>query len=236
MEINCKYIPSDKMITLISDNYQLIQVMTRFGIKVGFGDKTVREVCDDTGVDCATFLAVVNFVAQGFTSFDASAKISVGSLMLYLKQSHIYFLEYCLPGIRRKLLDGMHLKTSDVTFLMLKLFDEYTSEVRVHMEYEERTVFRHIELLLSGSLQEDYHINTYSEHHEQVADKLRELKNIIIKYCPADADPNLLNDALYSIYSCEKELENHCLVEDYLLVPEIVKLEESVRMKTDNKI
>ena len=57
-----KYRSIDKMMNLISDNYSLLQVMSRFGIKVGFGDKSVEEVCNDNGVDCNTFLAVVNFI------------------------------------------------------------------------------------------------------------------------------------------------------------------------------
>ncbi|MDE6408805.1 MAG: hemerythrin domain-containing protein [Muribaculaceae bacterium] len=216
------------MITLIAEDYPLIQVMTRFGIRMGFGDKTVAEVCAEAGVDCNTFLAVVNFVVEGFTTFDNSRQLSIRSLMHYLKQSHIYFLEYCLPLIRRKLLDGINLNTGDVSFLILKFFDEYYREVKTHMEYEEKTVFSYIELILNGQHPANYKIATYSDHHEQVADKLRELKNIIIKYCPATADANLLNDALYSIYRCERELENHCKVEDYLLVPEILRLEKGL--------
>lgn len=222
------YSPEDKMITLIAEDYSLIQVMTRFGIRMGFGDKTVSEVCEEAGVDCNTFLAVVNFVVEGFTIFNNSRPLSIQSLMHYLKQSHIYFLEYCLPMIRRKLLDGINLNTGDVSFLILKFFDEYYREVKTHMEYEERTVFNYIEAMLNGIRPSDFHIATYSDHHEQVADKLGELKSIIIKYCPANADANLLNDALYSIYRCERELENHCKVEDHLLVPEILRLEKGL--------
>ena len=54
-----KYKPTDKMIDLISDNYSLLQVMSRFGLSLGFGDKTVKEVCELNGVDCRTFLIVV---------------------------------------------------------------------------------------------------------------------------------------------------------------------------------
>ena len=46
-----KYKPTDKMIDLISDNYSLLQVMSRFGLSLGFGDKTVKEVCELNGVD-----------------------------------------------------------------------------------------------------------------------------------------------------------------------------------------
>lgn len=220
------------MASLISENYSLIHIMTRFGIKIGFGDKTVEEVCSIYGVDTNTFLAVVNFFMEGFTHFDKSLPLSLPSLMQYLKQSHIYFLNYSLPSIRRKLLDGIRVKTNDVSFYILKFFDEYYDEVKTHMEFEEKTVFKYVEDVIDGRMPEDFHISTYSDHHEQVSLRLGELKKILIRYCPEDADPNLINDVLFRIFQCEKELSNHCMVEDALLVPEIKRLEKRL---TDNK-
>ena len=93
-----KYKPTDKMIDLIGDNYSLLQVMSRFGLSLGFGDKTVKEVCEMNNVDCQTFLVVVNFMAEGFSRMDGSADdISIPALVDYLRQAHIYFLDYCLP-------------------------------------------------------------------------------------------------------------------------------------------
>lgn len=221
-----RYLPSDKMASLISEHYQLIQVMSRFGIPLGFGDKSVEQTCLDNGVDCQTFLSVVNFVLDGFANFEAAPDVSIDSLLHYLRQSHIYFLEYFLPAIRRKLLDGMPLRTDDVSFLIIKFFDDYVREVRVHMDYEEKTVFSYVRSLLDGEVREDYKVSTYSDHHDQVGSKLNELKNLIIKFCPSGTESNLLNDALYDIYRCEEELESHCHVEDCLLVPAIVRLEE----------
>ena len=37
-----KYTPTDKMSYLICDNYTLLQVMSRFDLSLGFGDKTVQ--------------------------------------------------------------------------------------------------------------------------------------------------------------------------------------------------
>ncbi len=63
-----KYKPTDKMSNVISENYSLISVMSRFGLPLGFGEKTVAEVCNEQGVDCNTFLIVVNFVNEnGFS-------------------------------------------------------------------------------------------------------------------------------------------------------------------------
>ena len=58
---------------------------------------------------------------------------------------------------------------------------------------------------------------------------LKELKNILIRYCPNNADVNLLNDALYDIYRCEQELESHCMIEDYVFTPAVRKLERRVK-------
>lgn len=214
------------MVSLIADDYRLIQVMSRFGIPMGFGDKSVEQVCADAGVDTDTFQTVVNFMIDGFNNFNTSSEISVESLLLFLRQSHVYFLEYCLPAIRRKLLDSIKMRSSDVSFLILKLFDEYVQEVTTHMNYEDETVFKYVGSILEGNPAGNYRITTYSDHHEQVGSKLKELKNIIIKYCPSDANTNLLNAALYDIYRCEEELESHCRLEDCLLVPAIMQLEE----------
>ena len=225
-----KYKPTDKMIDLISDNYSLLQVMSRFGLSLGFGDKTVKEVCELNGVDCRTFLIVVNFMAEGFSRLDGDKDdISIPALIDYLRQAHIYFLDFSLPAIRRKLIEAIDCSQDDVAFLILKFFDEYTREVRKHMDYEEKTVFKYVDALIAGNAPKNYQISTFSKHHDQVGEKLTELKNIIIKYCPAKANENLLNAALFDIYACEEGLESHCKIEDYIFVPAILNLERRMR-------
>ena len=91
------YEADDKMISLIRDNYDLLQMLGSFGISLGFGDKTVKETCEDNEVDTYTFLAVVNFTINGFGDFDADEQISVPTLLHYLEASHAYFLDFQLP-------------------------------------------------------------------------------------------------------------------------------------------
>lgn len=230
-----RYLPADKMVRLIADDYRLIHVMSRFGITVGFGDGPVNEVCEQAGVDPDTFLAIVNYVRYGIKPADFD-KISVESLLAYLKRSHGYFLDYCLPAIRRKIIDCIEISPNDISFLIIKLFDEYVQQTRTHMEYEEQTVFPYIKALLEGRVSDEDAINTYSDHHEQVANKLYELKSIILKYSPAPKDANTLNDVLYDIHRCESDLENHCLVEDDILVPSIRLLERKVKTSHPSRV
>ncbi len=226
MSTQTKFSSTDRMYDLVAAHPELIQVISRFGIGVGFAEKSIEDVCSQWNVNCPTFLAVVNYVVSGQNDVPVGTYLSVDTLLQYLKQSHKYFLEYFLPAIRRKLLEGIRFRSTDVSFLILKFFDEYMEEVHRHMEYEENTVFGYVDSLVKGEPYTGFEISVYSKHHGQVSDKLSELKSLILRYCPESADINLLNDALHDIYRCEVELESHCMIEDNVFIPQIRLLEK----------
>lgn len=225
------YTPTDKMSDLICGNYALLQVMSRFDLSLGFGDRTVQEVCRDNGVDCHTFLAVVNFVTEENNRVaDNLQGLSIRALMSYLKQAHHYFLDFQLPTIRRKLIEAIDCSVqNEVAFLILKFFDAYAAEVRKHMDYEDMNVFTYVENLLSGTATGGFRISQFARRHDQIDATLRELKNIIIKYYPAGGNNYLLNAVLFDIFSCEQDLASHCRVEDYMFVPAVLQLEKEGR-------
>ena len=105
---NGGYTGDDRMCDLVSDRFAVLQVMSRFGIALGFGDKTIAEVCGEHRVDTATFLAVVNkLLGLGFGTQTAVQELSVRALTDYLHNAHGYFLEFRLPAIRRKLIEAI---------------------------------------------------------------------------------------------------------------------------------
>lgn len=227
------YRENDRMSSLINDNKAILMVMSRFGISLGFGDKTVAEVCEAQKVHCPTFLTVANFVSEKEHKPGAfpTSNYSLSALLIYLKRAHTYFLDFYLPSIRRKLIDTIDYSgTDEVATLILKFFDEYTREIRRHMEFENRSVFTYVEQLLQGIRPSNYDIATFASKHGQVNTKLIELKNIIIKYYPGKDNNNLLNAVLYDIYNCEEDLASHCAVEDYLLVPAVSELEHRLQV------
>lgn len=223
------YEASDKMISLIRDNYNLLQSLGSFGISLGFGDKTVKQVCDDQNVDTNTFLAVVNFTINGYREMNNVSRLSVPTLLQYLKASHDYFLGFQLPFIRKELVDALD-ENDNLARLILKLYDEYSRSVTLHMKYEEKTVFPYVESLLAGKPMANYAIDMYSKHHGQESSKLRELKSIIIKYFPGDClRNNQLSATLYDIYNNEEWLALHAEVEDNIFIPAIKYLEDKSR-------
>ena len=222
------YEADDKMISIIADNYDTLQSLGRFGINLSFGDKTVREVCEHQQVDTYTFLAVVNFTINGSREFDQEL-LSIPTLLHYLKASHDYYLNFQLPFIRKQLVDALDVNDS-LAKLIIKLYDEYAQEIHLHMEYEEQTVFPYVDHLLNNQVDENYDIGTFSKNHSKIDVKLRELKNIILKYLPSDMrHNNQLTATLYNLYINEEWLLNHAMVEDFLFIPAISYLERKFK-------
>ncbi|MGI6243435.1 MAG: LuxR C-terminal-related transcriptional regulator [Prevotella sp.] len=223
------YEPDDKLISIIRDNYSTLQSLGSFGINLGFGDKTVKEVCESQEVDTYTFLAVINFTINGYRDYEDADRLSIPTLMQYLKASHVYYLDFELPYIRRSLVDALD-ENDSLALLILKLFDEYAHSIRKHMEYEEKTVFPYVEELEKGKVSPSFDIETFSKHHTQIDRQLSELKNIIIKYLPSDGlHNNQLTAALYEIYNCEQWLKEHADVEDEIFIPVIRRLEKKLK-------
>lgn len=230
-----KYRSTDSLAELISNDFRLLQVMSRFGIALGFGDKTVAEVCADNGVDTDTFIAVCNFISQGIRpSFDEFSSLKAGALLLYLRNSHSFYVDFKLPNIRRKFVNAVDCSThNEVGFLILKFFDDYVSEIKKHQKYESDHFFAYVEGLTQGvrrqnmSLQHFEDDQEHRSHDELISQRMTDLKSIIIRYSPTSLNRELLNDALLHLFEFETDYASHTLIEDTLFFP-VVRVLESV--------
>ena len=230
-----RYLASNRLRDLLADNPMLLPALSRFGITLGFGDSSVRQVCEGRGVDTATFLAVANFISGN--PFD-NQHIDIPTIVGYLKNAHNYFIDYQLPNIRRNLIEAISTGggNSDIALVILKFYDEYTSEVRAHMEYENTHVFTYVDNLLAGRAPSHFSIAQFRDNHKPIAAKLHEIKEILICHYTADNNRvDMLNSLLFSIVNCERDLVAHCRVEDNLFIPAVERLENHVMAEIEAK-
>ena len=129
--------------------------------------------------------------------------------------------------MRRKLNAAISICPEDVAFVIRRFFDEYAEEVNKHMTYEEKVVFPYVRDLLNGKVSDKYNISIFRKRHEQIDQKLSDLKNILIKYYPGEGG-HLLNSVLFDLFTTEEDLVSHSLVEDNLFVPSIVWYENKM--------
>ena len=160
---------------------------------------------------------------------DDDDRISIPTLLHYLKASHEYFLDFQLTNIRKELKEALD-ENDNLARLIMKMYDSYAHEIRSHMKYEEQTVFPYVDKLLRKEDVGDYDIDTFSKHHSEVTSQLRELKNIIIKYLPSDTQRNnRLTTVLYDLYKNEEWLGLHSEMEDHIFVPAIRRIERQMK-------
>ena len=221
------FLPHDRLRSLIESYPRLLGVVGRFGLSLGFGDKSVAQVCEEDNVDWNTFLAVCNCLCGGDY---ARYSISLAALMDYLRKAHTHFLDFLLPSIRRKLIEAINCSDiNDVAFLLLKFFDDYVHEVRNHMQHENNEVFQYVTSLLGGDITDGFRITQYSATHVSMTEKLNALKDVFIRHYHVK-DNEILTSALYDIIFCGDELNRHCEIENRLFIPEVEKLEKSLKL------
>ena len=219
-----RYLPSSRLRDILADNSLLIPCLSRFGITLGFGDNTVSKVCESRGVDAKTFLTVANFISG--KPFEPQA-VDLPTLVNYLKKAHTYFIDYQLPNIRSLLINAISSGSAgDVALVILKFYDEYVQEVKRHMEYENDYVFGYVDQLLKGRAPGDFTIAKFRDNHRPIAEKLKEIKEILICHFTADTSRvDILNSLLFDIIVCERDLISHCNMEDKLFIPAVENLE-----------
>lgn len=202
-------------------------VIARFGLPFGFADRTVKDVCAEEGVDCRTLLAVCNLI----DGRPYSTEIELRPLMRYLRGAHSYFLDYLLPAIRQKLLSAVSaMPVDDVMMQLLRFFDDYSREVRRHMEHENSRIFTYVDSLLEGDRSADFRISDYSVGHTSMTEKLDELKDVFIRHYRIK-DNLVLVSALNDIIECNADLCSHCEIEDRMFMPAVERLERKLQLQ-----
>lgn len=231
-----QYTAKDKMCDLMCSEHQALQIISRFGLPLGVGDKTIADVCAENNVHCNTFLTIINYkIGESLSMSDIDfAELSLPTMISYLRNAHSYFFDFSLPRLRAKLIEAINYANIDskIPMLIIRFFDEYVNEINIHMQHENESVFPYVESLLKGTAAfSQYTIEQFAHQHravddQHIASKLTELKNLIVKYYPQTTQNNLLNSALSDIFATEQDLATHCAIEDEIFLPTVRNLEK----------
>lgn len=231
MKINRRFTAKDSVIDLIQDDYNILPVLSRFNIPLGFQNKKIEDVCRENGIDPKVFLFIINFILNGEINESQLPEISPSTIADFLHNSHDYFLGYKFPHIRQNLLNALDESHSDINPAIIQFFDSYIEEVKKHFKYEETKVFPYIKAIASGK-STDYHIDLFRRHHDEIGELLSELKNIILRFYTTSM-PNKMYDVLVDIYNAEEDLESHNDIENHILIPLMEIIEKQKKPDCD---
>ena len=210
-----------KMADMIATNYDLILMLPRFGIHLGFGEKSVKEVCRDYGVDDNFFLTVCNIYSfDDYRPDDEEvARIDHRLVVEHLQASHRYYIEDRLPHMQHHL-DHVAESAGDQSSAVLKkYFADYCREVKEHVRREERNLVSLVENLKEGEPISKALSDHYLKSHDNIKDKLSDLTQIIYKYIPGERLNEEMMELVFDIMQLSRDLEKHAMIEELLLMP-----------------
>ncbi len=231
-----------KMADVIQMNYMLIPVIYRFGINLGFGDKTVTEICGGAEVDLNFFLQMVNtYHDKDYFPKEELQSIPSKDIVAYLKMTHSSYLNEKLSEIEVLIEELQHAEFEDEKYILLirNFFEGYKNELTEHIMHEEELVFPYVlaveEICEARSisdrnrkLYESFSIAEYQEGHDDVEEKLMDLKTIMIKYLTPPLNKNLYHKIIQLLFMLEQDLNYHSRIEDKVLVPKMIAMEKII--------
>ena len=231
-----------KMADVIQMNYMLIPVIHRFGINLGFGDKTVKEICEDTEVDLNFFLQIVNtYHDKDYFPREELQSIPSKDLVAYLKMTHSCYLNDKLSEIEVLIEALQHTEAEDEKYILLirDFYEAYKNEMTEHIMHEEEVVFPYVlaveEICKKGFISEknqkiydSFSILKYQDVHDDVEEKLTDLRTIMIKYLTPPLDASLYHKIIQTLFILEQDLSYHSRIENKVLIPKIVGMEKII--------
>lgn len=230
------------MADVIHLNYFTLSVLSRFGIDLGFGDKSVQEVCKEKNVDLEFFLEIINaFVDKDYFPKKHLQTFSVKLITDYLQKTHYYYHQVKVPEIETLMKEMINscFTQKDNLILLEKFFNDYKQELINHTLREEEVVFPYaieIEKAFNNELSssevtkllETYSMDVFKNEHDNIEEKLYDLKNILIKYLPQPKNVKLCNKLIHELFILEQDLNDHSRIEDKVLVPKIREMEKLI--------
>ena len=217
-----------KLYELIADNPKLLQLLPRFGIQLGFGDRNVAEVCQQNKVSTRLFLEVCRLHFDPDTSAHMTEPddADLTSLLAYLSASHRDYLDERFPHIEEHLSRIIEAAGPKYGNMLNHFYNEYKCEMIKHFQYEDEVVFPYIAALRKGE-KADYSIDQFRHNHSNIEDVLEDMTNILIKYLPGDILPSERVCIATDIMELSADLIAHSRIEEHILVPFVESLENA---------
>ena len=230
------------MCMAVFDNMQLLPLFPRFKMTLGFGERSVEEVCSKHGVNTDFFLEIANsYLDEAYTPGEGLSLFSLNTVINYLMETHTYYVNTALPRVKNKisrLLDQSSLSKKE-TDLVTVFFNDYKQEFLAHIQEEEQHILPYIlELEKQSALEkpeaefvqklQSYSIREFEQGHDRLETSLEHLSRLIIKNLPPFEDFELCQEVLKDLADLVKDLADHANMEDKILIPRVAELEEQL--------
>lgn len=212
--------PDTKLCEVIVDEPSVVPVINRFDIVLGVGDRTIKSICKEKGIDTSFFITILNaFINESFFLENVTGAFNVGDVVDYLRKTNNSYLRNQLPNIERHF--AALISRSDSNNNLPLLFNFYR-EVKTEIERRIDSDNQWFDAIISAE-QSNSEVsvagNAVQAESDSIEDKLSDLINMFVIHLRGDYDRNLCHAVLFAVISLEKNICQNNRIRNRVLRP-----------------
>lgn len=212
--------PDTKLCEVIVDEPSVVPVINRFDIVLGVGDRTIKSICKEKGIDTSFFITILNaFIHESFFLENVTGAFNAGDVVDYLRKTNNSYLRNQLPNIERHF--AALISRSDSNNNLPLLFHFYR-EVKTEIERRIDSDNQWFDAIISAE-QSNSEVsvagNAAQAESDSIEDKLSDLINMFVIHLRGDYDRNLCHAVLFAVISLEKDICQNNRIRNRVLRP-----------------
>ncbi len=234
----------DKRIAdLVDQNYVHAYVLFYFGIRFfDYSEHTLEQVCSERNLKIEQVVRELESPTHLQEADLPLVSYPIDLIIQYLKHSHFLFIKHKLPYIVRlvETFEAKHEDFEQVEKDLKMVFPLFVEDFIAHIYDEEDTLFVYIQALERASkgkyhpsklfyLMEKNSIQKFAMEHEVHDDEMDGIRKITSDYCLGENAPLHVKVIYNELKSFEKSLITHARIENDILFPKVMALENKVK-------
>lgn len=225
----------------VADDFRTAAVFSNYGIDFCCkGDRTIDEVCQKKGIDANDLLDKLDAVLNSGTDQSIDYKSwPLDLLAEYIEKKHHRYVADKIPVLLQFLnkLCSVHGERHPELFKINELFTGCAGELAAHMKKEELILFPFVKKMVAATLSqgtvEAPHFGTVGnpiammmQEHENEGERFRQIAELTNNYNPPADGCNTYQVTFAMLKEFEQDLHLHIHLENNILFPGAVKLEQ----------
>lgn len=212
--------PDTKLCEVIVDEPSVVPVINRFDIVLGVGDRTIKSICKEKGIDTSFFITILNaFIHESFFLENVTGAFNAGDVVDYLRKTNNSYLRNQLPNIERHFAALISRSDSNNNFpLLFNFYREVKTEIERRIDSDNQW----FDAIISAE-QSDSEVsiagNAVQAESDSIEDKLSDLINMFVIHLRGDYDRNLCHAVLFAVISLEKDIRQNNRIRNRVLRP-----------------
>ena len=212
--------PDTKLCEVIVDEPSVVPVINRFDIVLGVGDRTIKSICKEKGIDTSFFITILNaFIHESFFLENVTGAFNAGDVVDYLRKTNNSYLRNQLPNIERHFAALISRSGSNNNLpLLFNFYREVKTEIERRIDSDNQWFDAIISAEQSNS-EVSVAGNAVQAESDSIEDKLSDLINMFVIHLRGDYDRNLCHAVLFAVISLEKDIRQNNRIRNRVLRP-----------------